>query len=268
MSQPAAAAGRDASGRGSAACDRAAAAHRRRRLPARPEPVPPAPPEATTPPAPAKPAADDTGAGRLPRRLLPLPRRRRRRAHASTSTAVPNQTRSPGPWRQRCLPSSAASSTRRWPVCRARSASGPPARAHRRRDCSSRRSTIARDAPTRRWRRMQTCVRRIRRTRCRPTRLLRMADLVQQTKRPDRMKLARSYLDQIVANFPTTSVAPRALAQRATIEEREDAEGHRPGPAARRAGRAGVVSPADGGVSADCRRPRPPSFSWRGSTTI
>jgi len=52
--------------------------------------------------------------------------------------------------------------------------------------------------------------------------LLRMADLVQTTRQPDRMKLARSYLDQIVANFPTTSVAPRALAQRATIEERED----------------------------------------------
>ena len=52
--------------------------------------------------------------------------------------------------------------------------------------------------------------------------LLRMADLVQQTKQPDRMKLARSYLDQIVANFPTTNVAPRALAQRAVIEERED----------------------------------------------
>ena len=52
--------------------------------------------------------------------------------------------------------------------------------------------------------------------------LLRMADLVQKTRQPDRMRLARSYLDQIVANFPTTSVAPRALAQRATIEERED----------------------------------------------
>ena len=52
--------------------------------------------------------------------------------------------------------------------------------------------------------------------------LLRMADLVQKTRQPDRMRLARSYLDQIVANFPTTSVAPRALAQRAAIEERED----------------------------------------------
>ncbi len=49
-----------------------------------------------------------------------------------------------------------------------------------------------------------------------------MADLVQKTKQPDRTKLARSYLDQIVANFPTTNVAPRALAQRAAIEERED----------------------------------------------
>jgi len=52
--------------------------------------------------------------------------------------------------------------------------------------------------------------------------LLRMADLVQQTKQPDRTKVARSYLDQIVAHFPTTSAAPRALAQRAVIEERED----------------------------------------------
>ena len=52
--------------------------------------------------------------------------------------------------------------------------------------------------------------------------LLRMADLVQQTRQPDRTKLARSYLDQIVANFPATDVAPRALAQRAAIEERED----------------------------------------------
>jgi len=52
--------------------------------------------------------------------------------------------------------------------------------------------------------------------------LLRMADLVQQTRQPDRTRLARSYLDQIVANFPTTSVAPRALAQRAAIEEREN----------------------------------------------
>ena len=52
--------------------------------------------------------------------------------------------------------------------------------------------------------------------------LLRMADLVQKTRQPDRTRLARSYLDQIVANFPTTGVAPRALAQRAAIEERED----------------------------------------------
>lgn len=52
--------------------------------------------------------------------------------------------------------------------------------------------------------------------------LLRMADLVQQTRQPDRMKVARSYLDQVVTNFPTTNVAPRALAQRAMLEERED----------------------------------------------
>ena len=54
--------------------------------------------------------------------------------------------------------------------------------------------------------------------------LLRMADLVQQTRRPDRSKVARSYLDEIVANFSTTNVAPQALAQRAVIEERENAK--------------------------------------------
>ena len=54
--------------------------------------------------------------------------------------------------------------------------------------------------------------------------LLRMADLVQQTRRPDRNKVARSYLDDIVANFSTADVAPRALAQRAAIEERENAK--------------------------------------------
>ena len=52
--------------------------------------------------------------------------------------------------------------------------------------------------------------------------LLRMADLVQKTRQPERAKLARSYLDQIVANFPASNVAPRALAQRAAIEEREN----------------------------------------------
>jgi TolA-binding protein/predicted Ser/Thr protein kinase len=52
--------------------------------------------------------------------------------------------------------------------------------------------------------------------------LLRMADLVQQTRASDRTRTARAYLDQIVASYPTTAVAPRALAQRATIEERED----------------------------------------------
>ena len=52
--------------------------------------------------------------------------------------------------------------------------------------------------------------------------LLRMADLVQQGKAPDRTKTARGYLDQVIANFPASSVAPRALSQRAVIEERED----------------------------------------------
>jgi len=54
--------------------------------------------------------------------------------------------------------------------------------------------------------------------------LLRMADLVQQTKRPDRTRVARSYLDDIVANFSTTNAAPQALAQRAVIEDRENAK--------------------------------------------
>lgn len=54
--------------------------------------------------------------------------------------------------------------------------------------------------------------------------LLRMADLVQQTKRPDRNKVARTYLDDIVANFSSTDAAPRALSQRAVIEERENAK--------------------------------------------
>lgn len=52
--------------------------------------------------------------------------------------------------------------------------------------------------------------------------LLRMADLVQQTRQSDRMRVARGYLDQIIADFPTSHVAPRALAQRAVFEERED----------------------------------------------
>jgi outer membrane protein assembly factor BamD (BamD/ComL family) len=54
--------------------------------------------------------------------------------------------------------------------------------------------------------------------------LLRMADLVQQTRRPDRTRVARSYLDEIVANFSTTNAAPQALAQRAVVEDRENAK--------------------------------------------
>jgi len=54
--------------------------------------------------------------------------------------------------------------------------------------------------------------------------LLRMADLVQQTRRPDRTRVARSYLDDLVANFSTTNAAPQALAQRAVIEDRENAK--------------------------------------------
>ena len=52
--------------------------------------------------------------------------------------------------------------------------------------------------------------------------LLRMSDFVLQTKRPDRTRVARSYLDEIVANFSTTNAAPQALAQRAVIEDREN----------------------------------------------
>ena len=52
--------------------------------------------------------------------------------------------------------------------------------------------------------------------------LLRLADLVQQARRPDRTRVARSYLDEIVANFSTTNAAPQALAQRAVIEDREN----------------------------------------------
>ena len=80
--------------------------------------------------------------------------------------------------------------------------------------------------------------------------LLRMADLVQKTRQPDRTRLARSYLDQIVANFPTTSVAPRALAERGAIEEREDLKVT--DPVLQRVVPAALVSvsPTDGGVSA------------------
>jgi serine/threonine protein kinase/TolA-binding protein len=52
--------------------------------------------------------------------------------------------------------------------------------------------------------------------------LLRMAELVQQTRAADRTRTARGYLDQIVAGYPTSPVASRALGQRAVIEERED----------------------------------------------
>jgi serine/threonine protein kinase/outer membrane protein assembly factor BamD (BamD/ComL family) len=52
--------------------------------------------------------------------------------------------------------------------------------------------------------------------------LLRMADLVQQTKQPDRVRVARANLDEVVNDFPTSSAAPRALAARAVIEDREN----------------------------------------------
>ncbi len=51
--------------------------------------------------------------------------------------------------------------------------------------------------------------------------LLRMAALVQQTRRSDRIALAQGYLTQAAHGFPDTPTAPRALLMRGLIEERE-----------------------------------------------
>jgi TolA-binding protein len=54
--------------------------------------------------------------------------------------------------------------------------------------------------------------------------LLRLADLVQLTKQPDRVKRARDYLTEVVTTFPNGPAAPRALGSRALMEEREKAK--------------------------------------------
>ena len=52
--------------------------------------------------------------------------------------------------------------------------------------------------------------------------LVRLADLVQQTKQPDRVQKAIGYLTQAVTTFPDTAMAPQALAMRAGIEDKEN----------------------------------------------
>ena len=67
--------------------------------------------------------------------------------------------------------------------------------------------------------------------------LVRLADLVQQTKDSNRAQTARQYLTDAVTQFPDVAIAPQALSMRAGIEEREnikvtDATLGRPVPAA------------------------------------
>jgi outer membrane protein assembly factor BamD (BamD/ComL family)/predicted Ser/Thr protein kinase len=52
--------------------------------------------------------------------------------------------------------------------------------------------------------------------------LVRLADLVQQTKDSNRVQLARQYLTDAVTQFPNVAIAPQALSMRAGIEEREN----------------------------------------------
>jgi serine/threonine protein kinase/outer membrane protein assembly factor BamD (BamD/ComL family) len=52
--------------------------------------------------------------------------------------------------------------------------------------------------------------------------LVRLADLVQQTKESNRVQTARQYLTDAVTQFPDAAIAPQALATRAGIEEREN----------------------------------------------
>ena len=52
--------------------------------------------------------------------------------------------------------------------------------------------------------------------------LVHLATLVQQTKDPNRNKTAVDYLTQVATNFANTAFGPRALTQRANIEEREN----------------------------------------------
>jgi len=52
--------------------------------------------------------------------------------------------------------------------------------------------------------------------------LVRLADLVQQTKDSNRVQTARQYLTDAVTQFPGAAIAPQALSMRAGIEEREN----------------------------------------------
>ena len=52
--------------------------------------------------------------------------------------------------------------------------------------------------------------------------MVRLAELVQQTKDPNRVRTAVDYLNQVVTGFADTPSGPQALAARAGIEEREN----------------------------------------------
>ncbi len=52
--------------------------------------------------------------------------------------------------------------------------------------------------------------------------LFRLAELVQDTKQPDRLQVARGYLDSVVNDFGNSPFAPRALQWRAAIEDRQN----------------------------------------------
>ena len=52
--------------------------------------------------------------------------------------------------------------------------------------------------------------------------LFRLAELVQDTKQADRLQVARGYLNQVVNDFGSSSLAPRALQWRAAIEDRQN----------------------------------------------
>jgi TolA-binding protein len=52
--------------------------------------------------------------------------------------------------------------------------------------------------------------------------LFRLAELVQDTKQPDKLQTARKYLDAVVSDFGSSSFAPRALQWRAAIEDRQN----------------------------------------------
>ena len=52
--------------------------------------------------------------------------------------------------------------------------------------------------------------------------LFRLAELVQDTRQPDRLQTARGYLDSVINDFGSSSFAPRALQWRAAIEDRQN----------------------------------------------